>query len=483
VRREGVALYTDQYEYLADCFDLIRLRSDAYTLRSEAMETERLARYIEPHGRDSDRSHILEIYYELERSIAHKEEAIQRRKRDSERAGVRFPIDVFAQNNSLDRDEVQILLVLLFNEAAGKNQTRVSTGNDILNLLHPNPVDALKASRYLASGASLLRHGLVRCLTDEETTNFLRSSYEVTEKTLREILGARGRASVSDYRASQEAVADGPYRVVEPRFTLDRVVLNGRARATIEDILWQVRDGSLLFEQWEMGRLLEKGRGVVALFSGVPGTGKTMTAEAMAGTLRKKLIFADYSQLESKWIGETEKNIVAVFRAAVEADAVLLLDEADAVLAGRLDGGHYNDRAYNRQVSLLLQELENFEGLCILTTNREPSLDEGLARRIGSRIHFEVPGHVERETIWRSLISPRVPLAADVDFTALAARFPIAGGHIKNAVLAALRAGARREGLRSRICQGDFIKAAEQEKSSFQVPSRSIGFGPRLTYS
>jgi SpoVK/Ycf46/Vps4 family AAA+-type ATPase len=192
--------------------------------------------------------------------------------------------------------------------------------------------------------------------------------------------------------------------------------------------------------------LLEKGRGVVILFSGLPGTGKTMTAEAMAGALGRKLLVADYSQLESKWIGETEKNIVSVFRVAAGAGAVVLLDEADAILAGRLDGSHYNDRAYNRQVSLLLQQLEHFEGLCILTTNRGTTLDEGLARRIGSTVIFGVPGPPERERIWRSLISPRVPLVPDVDLALLAERYPLCGGHIKNIVVSALRSAARREG-------------------------------------
>jgi hypothetical protein len=477
MRREASTLYGDQFEFLADCFELIRLKSDAYTLRTEAMETERMSRYTDRHGSLTERNHLLEIYHDLERSISSKEEQIQKRKKDSEKSGVRFSFDTFATANRLNRDEMRILLVLLYNESAGRNQSRITTGNDILNLLYPNSVEALKASIYLSPGSNLLSLGLVRCLAEEENTNFLRSTYEVTEKTLREVLGVRGRTTVGEYSAGQlDAVPEGPYRLAEPRFSLDRVVLDASARSALDDLIWQFKDGQILFKEWELGRLLEKGHGVVVLFSGLPGTGKTMTAEAMAGTLGTKLLLADYSQLESKWIGETEKNIVSVFRVAAETGAVLLLDEADAILAGRLDGGHYNDRAYNRQVSLLLQELEHFEGLCILTTNRETSLDEGLARRISTSINFGVPGPEERQKIWRSLISPRVPLAGDVDFTVLAARYALCGGHIKNIVVTALRTAARREGAAARVTQDDFIRAADREKAGFRPTSRPIGF-------
>ncbi|TPW10693.1 MAG: hypothetical protein FD129_1843, partial [bacterium] len=436
MRRESATTYSDQFEYLADRFELIRLKCDAYALRGEAGDFERTARWNDRHGK----SHLLGSIDDLDRTIQRREEAVTRRLRESEASGHRFAIDQFAETHQLSREEYEILLVLLFNESAARGQGRISSGNDILNLLFTSHVEALRASRYLSSSSTLLNHGLVRALPEEEGCNFLRSSYEVTEKTLREILGVRTRAEGGESAQAQTSVLpEGPYRFIAPRFQLDRVVLDSAIRQQLEDVLWQMNDGRVLFDDWELGRLLEKGRGVVVLLSGLPGTGKTMSAEALAGSLGCKLLVADYSQLESKWIGETEKNIVTVFRAARDSGSVLLLDEADAILAGRLEGGHYNDRAYNRQVSLLLQELEQFEGLCILTTNRETSLDEGLARRLGATIQFGIPGPAEREQIWRGLISPRVPLAGDVDFTGLAADFALCGGNIKNAVVTALR--------------------------------------------
>lgn len=504
MRRETQPQYGDQFDYLSDCFELTRLRCDAYGLRTEALETERMARYSERHGFGAERSHLLEIYYDLQRSITQKEAAIERRKEDALRAGVVFSIDRLAEAHHLNGEETRILQVLLYNESVGRNQTRFNTGNDILNLLFPDPVQALRASALLGPASNLVQRGLVRMMEDDGAANFLRHTYEVSERTLREVLGVRSAAgqgyaraaggesapggtdAVGELGAAREAmsaVPEGPFRLVAPSVTVDRVVLEPAARSSVDDVLWQVREGRYLLEEWEMGRLLEKGRGVVVLFSGLPGTGKTMTAEAMAGSLGRQLLIADYARLESKWIGETEKNIVSVFRAATEAEAVLLIDEADAILAGRLDGNHYNDRAYNRQVSLLLQELENFDGLCILTTNREVSLDEGLARRIGATIQFGVPGPSEREKIWRSLVSPRVPLAADVDFTELAARYALTGGHIKNIVVAALRSAARAGGDEPRVRRADFLRAGDQERKSFAATTRPIGFKPPQGFS
>lgn len=507
MRRETHPHYGDQFEYLADCFEVTRLRCDAYGLRTEALETERMARYSERHGFDTERNHLLEIYYDLERSISQKEQTILRRKQDSRSSGTTFAIDQVAEAHHLSDAEVRIVEVLLYNEALGRHQTRYSTGNDLLNLLFPNPVDALRHSALLGPSSNLVAQGLVRMVQEDDASNFLRHSYEASEKVLREVLGVRLQSTNGYARAGNAsggegerdidqlagelqsgqmtAVPEGPFRALDPRFTVDRVILDVEARSAVEDVLWQVREGRFLLEDWEMGKLLEKGRGVVALFAGLPGTGKTMTAEAMAGSLGKKLLIADYAQLESKWIGETEKNIVAVFRMAAELDAVLLIDEADAILAGRLDGNHYNDRAYNRQVSLLLQELENFDGLCVLTTNREMSLDVGLARRISASITFGVPQVEERERLWRGLVSPRVPLAADVDFTELAARFALTGGHIKNVVVAALRGAARAHGANARLTQADFIRAAEAEKKSFIANPRAIGFksGKGFAYS
>jgi len=479
MRREQANTYRDQFEYLADCFDLIRKRGDALNIRNEAMETERMVRYSERTGFESERSHLLEIYRDIEAEIEQMQTAIDGRKAETEALGLKFPIDHFVERHGLGGEETRIVLVLLYNESVGRTHARFQTGNDILNLLFPNPVQALKASQHLDIAGPLSQRGLIRSTSDDDSPNFLRATYEVSEQVLVEVLGVRDRHQVSrkterHHAASQ--VPDAPYRAISPRVSLDRVILNQDLRSRLEELLWQIEHGDVLFREWGMDRVLEKGRGTAVLFCGPPGTGKTMTAEALADRLGRQLFVVDYSQMESKWIGETEKNIVTVFRDAAAMNAVLLVDEADAILASRLDGGHYNDRAYNRQVSLLLTEMESFDGVCILTTNREVSLDPGLARRIAARLDFPVPGPEERAAIWMRLLPSGIPLAADVNIALLAARHVMAGGHIKNSILAAVRRAARREGREARVSQVDFESAAARERSSFEAESRRIGF-------
>ncbi len=489
MRRERTEAYRDQFEYLADCFEVVRKRGDAYNIRTEALESERMASYSERSGYESQRSQLLEIFHGIEAEIERAEGRLVRRKQASEAAGTVFPLDEFAVRHRLEPEEVRILLVLLYNESVGRTHARFTTGNEILNLLFPNPVSALKASRFLGVGATLLDQGLIRSTSDDDGSNFLRAAYEVSEKTLHEVLGVGHRSSLRDPQQDSRTLSsslDGPCRAVAPRIHLDQVVLPPRIRRGVEEALWQAEHGPALFHEWGLDEVVEKGKGTIVLFSGPPGTGKTMTAEAMAGHLGRPLLIADYAQLESKWIGETEKNIVSVFRQAAGDNAVLLLDEADAVLAARLDGGHYNDRAYNRQVSILLTELEAFEGMCILTTNRQVTLDDGLARRIAASFEFEIPEAAERLRIWRSLVPERMPLAGDVDLEDLSRRFAMAGGHIKNAVLTAVRKAGVRDGRRARVTQRDLVEAAAAEQDSFRPCPRPIGFGgdaPAAGYS
>lgn len=484
MRHEQTQAYRDQFEYLADCFEWIRKRGDAFNIQSEALESERMVTYNERHGFASDRNQLLDIYRDIEAEAHRRKTQIQIRKLESLRAGKRFNFDRFVEQHDLSEEESQILLVLIHNESLGPNNARFTTGNEILNLLFSSPIEALQASRCLDGGATLIAKGLVRSISDDADTNFLRAAYEVTEKTLHEILGVEDGTKIQAHRDESRVACktpDSSYRVIVPQVSLDQVVLPAAVHKGIEEVLWQAREGNTLYKEWGLDQVIEKGKGTIVLFCGPPGTGKTMTAEAMAQSLGKQLFIADYAQLESKWIGETEKNIVSTFRDAVAADAVLLLDEADAILSSRLDGGHYNDRAYNRQVSVLLTELEAFEGFCILTTNRVVTLDEGLARRVSASFTFSVPGPRERLQIWRNLLPGSVPLADDINLEVLARRFPMAGGHIKNTILTAVRKAALRDGRNARISQEDFGEAAAVERKSFRPGPRPIGFGENPT--
>ena len=180
-------------------------------------------------------------------------------------------------------------------------------------------------------------------------------------------------------------------------------------------------------------------------FAGPSGTGKTICAEALAHVLGRRLLIVRYAELESMWMGETPKNIAAVFRRAREEHSVLFFDEADAIACRRSTSvDHGFQRESNTVVSVLLQELESFNGVVIFATNLAANFDPAFERRIRSHVLFEMPGVDERQDIWRVQMHPTLtPLADDVDFRSLAESYDVSGGDIRNAVLrAALMAAA-----------------------------------------
>ena len=244
--------------------------------------------------------------------------------------------------------------------------------------------------------------------------------------------------------------AADPRRIVEsvvPRHSFDDVILPPSTRRSLEQALTHVTRHDLIFNRWGLGERHPTSLALAFNFAGAPGTGKTICAEAIAHALGRRLLIVRYAEVESMWMGETPKNIVATFRLARKENAVLLFDEADAIAARRSaapDHGYL--RETNTVINVLLQELERFNGVVIFATNLAASFDPAFERRIRTHVLFEMPGVEEREQIWRVQLHSRTPLAADVDFRALAQQFEASGGDIRNAVLKAAMAAAAEPG-------------------------------------
>ncbi len=231
---------------------------------------------------------------------------------------------------------------------------------------------------------------------------------------------------------------------VEPRRTFADVVLALPTRRALENALAQIHNHDLIFRRWGLGERHDAGLGLAFNFAGPPGTGKTICAEAIANELGRRLLVVRYAELESQWAGATGKNVSAVFRSAAEQEAVLFFDEADAIAARRgVSTGEGYQREANLVVNVLLRELDEFPGVVVFATNLAANFDPAFERRIRTHVLFEMPGPEERERIWRVQLHDRkTPLAEDVDFRALAERYPASGGDIKNAVLKAAQMAA-----------------------------------------
>ena len=181
---------------------------------------------------------------------------------------------------------------------------------------------------------------------------------------------------------------------------------------------------------------------VSSLFYGDPGTGKTMAAGVIAAASGLPLYIIDTASLVSKWVGETEKNLERIFTEAAGVNGVLLFDEADAIFGKRTDVQNSTDRYANMQTNFLLTQIEMFNGVSILTTNRESVMDQAFQRRLTFRVHFPMPDEDEREKLWRKMLEGHA--CDEIAFGELARRLPMSGGYIRNAVLRACPDAAAR---------------------------------------
>ncbi len=215
------------------------------------------------------------------------------------------------------------------------------------------------------------------------------------------------------------------------------IVLPDDIMDSLLELTARVRHRKKVYETWGFDRSITTARGITALFAGTPGTGKTMVAGVIARDLGLDLYRVDVSRITSKWIGETEKNLGSLFDAAEDGQVMLLFDEADSLFAKRTEVKTSVDRYANMEVNYLLQRLDSFEGIAILTTNFGNAIDPAFKRRLTYRVTFPFPDEDMREKLWRALLPTTAPTSGPLDFASLANRFRLSGGYIRNAVLRA----------------------------------------------
>ncbi|MEU1279389.1 AAA family ATPase [Streptomyces sp. NPDC005805] len=220
-------------------------------------------------------------------------------------------------------------------------------------------------------------------------------------------------------------------RRVEPTVGWDDLVLPPPTRRRLRELALRARHREQVLGQWGMRPGGGRGRGVIALFAGASGTGKTMSAEVVAADLGMDLYVVDLSTVVDKYIGETEKNLERIFTEASAVNAVLLFDEADAIFGKRSEVKDAHDRHANIESAYLLQRMESFDGIAVLTTNLRANLDEAFTRRLDVVADFPVPDAEQRLALWERCLGDRLPRDADLDLGFCADRFELVGGSIR----------------------------------------------------
>lgn len=263
-------------------------------------------------------------------------------------------------------------------------------------------------------------------------------------------------------------------RRIEPRMGWDDLVLPESRLKQLRELVARARFRDLVLDEWGMGKAA-KGRGVTALFVGESGTGKTLSAEIVAGVLGLDLYVIDLSTVVDKYVGETEKNLERIFTEADQVNGVLLFDEADAIFGKRSEVRDAHDRYANVEVAYLLQRMERFDGLAILTTNLRSNVDDAFTRRLDVIVDFPMPDDDDRRRIWELNLGRGLPVGADPDVTFLAESFSLSGGNIRNIVFTAAYLAAD-EG--SAVTMAQLIRATQSEYRKLGRLSTADEFGP-----
>ena len=407
----------------------------------------------------------------LNNIIKHHDMIFWNNVKRSKGQGIKFSIEKLIKRYDLNAFEWKVLLFYLYIEFYNVPQDLLYE-KEVLRVFDTEDSVAWRIKNFssFSRESALLRNNLLYRAPDKNKFGLCVKGINALSDILN---GKKAKASSRQNRELLPGTSVGFEK--KPEYCLDDVVLTKEIKEKVLFFLDTFKNKNL--EKSGVFKKIKKAKGINFLFYGPPGTGKSILAEAVATHLKRKLLVVDFSKIMGKYLGDTDKNIASIFESAKRNNLVVCIDEADSLLYNR----SYADQDFKvRFVNEMLVELERFEGVVILTTNMDSLLDPALERRVSLKVKFDLPCVDMRTQIWKSHIPENIKISDDVDFALLATKYTFAGGHIKNAVLNALRKIILKK--ESTITMNDFIFGADMESDGLFTNSNDTsieGFAGR----
>ncbi len=388
-------------------------------------------------------------------------------------------VDSIFKENDLSPKEQLIFLALLKEEYAGEYES-LRDMNTLINLISFDDYEKMKNRSLLEEGSKLIESLLIDY--DEMLSSFsgVTRSFFISEEVLQKIMHPNKTKKSKKLKLNMLIEQQDIFELMDPKTTMDDVVLHPKTREVLEFLLKQT-DYSVLKLLREWG-IKERRSGIDAkvIFYGPPGTGKTMTALSMAKSMKKRVLSFDCSKILSKYIGESEKNVRNIFDTykdlciKTKSKPLLLLNEADQFLSSRSVGSNSSaDKMHNQMQNIFLEQIEKFEGILIATTNLLESIDPAFSRRFDYKIEFSKPNLKQRLELWRKMLPENALYSEDFDINILAS-YPLSGGQMKVVLKnTALRVAIKNEAI---FTIEDFKNSIEREIKSAFGEEKLMGF-------
>ena len=449
--------YTDHLEYLQDQFDMVSLLHKIATYKQGFADNSLSI------GRLKNKLNLLT-------------------KRIEERLKITtspIVVEEFFKEKGLDEKEQRIFLALLKEEYSG-GEGQFRDMNTLIELISFDEYEKIKNRALLEDGAKLITEGIIDY---EEILNMfggVSRSFYLQDEVMQRIIHPKKKKKVTKLKLDALVKEQDIFEYLNPQTTLDDVVLHPKTRETLNNVVKQV-DKEVFKKLREWG-IKDKRKSIDAriIFYGAAGTGKTMTAMSLAKTLKKPILSFDCSKILSMYVGESEKNVRRIFddfkslSKKAKVEPILLLNEADQFLSSRSEGaGSSADKMHNQMQNIFLEQIEQFEGILIATTNLLGNIDKAFSRRFNYKIEFKKPGRKQRLRLWQFMLPEKADYAEDFDVEALA-KYELTGGQINLIIKnTAYKVAVRKESI---FTQKDFLEEIEKELGSSFDGAKSMGF-------